>query len=477
MYIQPNSTVRLLAGIPIVPAESQLQFQSIEAQVNYFASKSVLTKSNCQFVRTGVIQLEGNISTVYNVNYMMYQNSGFLDKWFYAFVNKIEYVNNNSFNVYFTIDVVQTWLFNYSVTGYIEREHVENDSSTAYLLPEPIDGGEMEVRSLVKMGVCTGGKILVIATRDGELLTPFNGDINGRVYSCFKGQSYTSATEINELLNSLKASDKISDKVIGIFAVPDNMEMSVNTKSVSLSRPSTVDGYTPKNLKVLSCLYNRCVVTNGQGSSVDMDYYDFSGNPTFLAVYSASAGVPEISLRPTNYNGSPDSMDKKMIINNFPQCPVTTTGFQEWISRQVGRIISVGSAIAGATGNIAGAIGLSLAGNIVSNSETQTYSNGTSSSCVDWSHGDLDFYGGQLCIKSQAAQKLDSYFDRFGYHVGRNGKPSMSRPQWNYIKMGTAQINGSLPSDDKNEIKTIYENGITFWKNPENVGNYSLNNK
>ena len=46
----------------------------------------------------------------------------------------------------------------------------------------------------------------------------------------------------------------------------------------------------------------------------------------------------------------------------------------------------------------------------------------------------------------------------------------------NYVKTGDTYINGNCPADALNKIISIFQNGITFWKVPSEVGNYSLNN-
>jgi len=50
------------------------------------------------------------------------------------------------------------------------------------------------------------------------------------------------------------------------------------------------------------------------------------------------------------------------------------------------------------------------------------------------------------------------------------------RPHWNYVKNKTTNLVGNAPADDVNQIVSIYNKGITFWKNGNEVGNYSLDN-
>ena len=77
----------------------------------------------------------------------------------------------------------------------------------------------------------------------------------------------------------------------------------------------------------------------------------------------------------------------------------------------------------------------------------------------------------------------------FGYATNKVKTPNRnSRPHWNYVKTrgcvlhsgrvaADGTLTGGLPADDMAKINAIYDNGITFWKNGSEVGDYSLNNK
>ena len=54
-----------------------------------------------------------NVEALYNCNYLAFQNASFGGKWFYAFIDSVEYVNNVTSEVTYTIDVMQTWHFQY----------------------------------------------------------------------------------------------------------------------------------------------------------------------------------------------------------------------------------------------------------------------------------------------------------------------------------------------------------------------------
>lgn len=56
-------------------------------------------------------------------NYVMYLNENYTNKWFYAFITKMEYENDYNTKIYITTDVFQTWQFNLTFKqSFIERE-------------------------------------------------------------------------------------------------------------------------------------------------------------------------------------------------------------------------------------------------------------------------------------------------------------------------------------------------------------------
>ena len=63
-----------------------------------------------------------------DVNYLAFQNPRYNNKWFFCFVDSIEYNSEKSTNITFHTDEWATW-FNYNLIQqcYVLREHVEND--------------------------------------------------------------------------------------------------------------------------------------------------------------------------------------------------------------------------------------------------------------------------------------------------------------------------------------------------------------
>ena len=82
-----------------------------------------------------------------------------------------------------------------------------------------------------------------------------------------------------------------------------------------------------------------------------------------------------------------------------------------------------------------------------------------------------------MSIKQEYAKVIDTFFDMFGYKVNIVKLPNLTgRTNWNYVKTIGANIEGDIPENDLNEIKTIFNNGVTLWHNPSTYLDYSQSN-
>lgn len=132
------------------------------------------------------------------------------------------------------------------------------------------------------------------------------------------------------------------------------------------------------------------------------------------------------------------------------------------------------------TAVIGGALGLgsSIANELEAYNAPNQGRGSSSGSDVDVALNLKDFYFKRMQITVEYARILDDYFDKYGYQTDRVKVPNThSRPQWNYVKTRDCSITGSIPVDAMAHIKSIHNNGVTYWKNGNNVGNYSLNNQ
>ena len=94
-----------------------------------------------------------------------------------------------------------------------------------------------------------------------------------------------------------------------------------------------------------------------------------------------------------------------------------------------------------------------------------------------YANKDFDFTLTTQVLRPEIAKTIDNYFTMFGYKVNTLKIPNVrNRPHWTYIKTRGCNIKGSMPVDDIATIEDIVDNGITFWRNINEVGDYSLDN-
>ena len=152
-YPQPNTIIYLLRGIPLDPGyENTLYFQNATAQYSYFQSNIIptygtYTQQTYQRVNKDTLRVQVLADTIYDCNYLMFKNASHSSKWFYAFVTEVNYINENTTELVYSVDVFQTWLFDYTLGDcMVEREHVWDDVLGRYTLPEPVTAGDVLIK-------------------------------------------------------------------------------------------------------------------------------------------------------------------------------------------------------------------------------------------------------------------------------------------------------------------------------------------
>lgn len=128
------SIVRILKGVPFSSStKNTIDFTDIITQQNYFASKTVASFEDLSFIRgfyNKAIQVPINIERIRDCDYLMWGNPDYNEgnRWRYAFITGMRYVNDGNTEVYFKQDNYQTYMFNFNFTPcFVEREHTLND--------------------------------------------------------------------------------------------------------------------------------------------------------------------------------------------------------------------------------------------------------------------------------------------------------------------------------------------------------------
>lgn len=150
MAITPNSTIRLLKTPFEIDNKNQLTFASKGAQTNYFLSLPYLEEEHCTYQRkNNVIRFPDHVDDLLYYNYVMYKNEASSNKWFYAYITNLEYVNDNMTLISIEQDSFQTWQFDIIYKKmFVEREHVNNDTVGLHTVPEGLETGDYIIDSV-----------------------------------------------------------------------------------------------------------------------------------------------------------------------------------------------------------------------------------------------------------------------------------------------------------------------------------------
>lgn len=510
MNVVPHTPVGIFKILRNVPLDSTytdtLNFSSVSAQQAYFNSKVKYPINDLGPVKMdNVIRIGYSADDLFDCNYVMFQNTNFGPKWFYAFITKIEYVNWNMCYVTIELDVMQTWMFDYELKScFVEREHPNTDNAGDNLVPENLELGEYKLEEHKKTGLSNQSAIFVASTVDsnGENVV---GQMYGHTYSGVQFYSFRTVDEVNNYLRTITAANK-SDSIVAIFmANPTLFPTGTDPATVDFTIPKNLvqsfDGYFPRNKKLYTWPYNFLYCTNLQGNTAEFRYEFFESAAYYpFTLFGNATCNPTITLAPRGYKGTTGNelnLNEKMTLEGFPQCAYNIDTYKAWLAQNGAATaisvlgtaggIAAGAATAAATGGAslalagAGAIGGvasigSTVAKVTATSAKPPQAKGSPGGSSLFDYGILDFHFYRCRITGEFAKIIDNYFDMFGYQTNEVKVPNVTgRPYWNYVKTGECKAVGSIPFTDMDKIKSIYNKGITFWHG-DYVGDYSRNN-
>lgn len=530
-YRQPTTTVSFYEGVPLDNTyNNTIYFATKAEQSAYFATyvegvtKQTYNDLTFQRVSNNVIRVQANASDMWAFNYMSFANLGFgtfdhyKDKVWYAFVTDIKYINENTAEVTYQIDVMQSWMFDYELgVQYVEREMAVQDYLGENILPEPVNCGEyvfndyadvtpeLDLSAVVFM-------LIPLSSDEGQRAYVINSILTGcllEAYICG-----TSDEVLNPIRNLLESYAETPDNIIGcymcpVFAItglgeawgttPMIIDSSIGSKTKEyradgINTGTSLNGYVPHNRKLYTYPYNFYHIDNANSGSLTLRYEFFNNLYPEWEISATVTPPVEVRLRPKNYKDVPTGTfvnNESISIDNYPQCSFNIDSYAAWLAQN-----SVPSAIHLATSTLTGVTKAVTSGNILSgvnsvigeaaNIATQAYEasiagdiykGNVSTGNGNISRGIQTFYGGRMSVSYSYAKMIDSFFDRFGYNTMALKVPNThSRPHWNYVKTNGCSLEGHLPAQDLKEIEQIYDRGITFWRNGSEVGNYDLDN-
>jgi hypothetical protein len=287
-----------------------------------------------------------------------------------------------------------------------------------------------------------------------------------------------------------------------------------NTQTTGIGRATTIDGYTPRNKKLLTFPYCYLVLDVLNDSAV-YKYESFTDpSNIFFAIYCSLTPDPEIIFIPVNYENVDTNAVYAMTMKGYPQCAFIIDSYRSWLATRAGTDITsllgsgtsaiggvVGKAgnalneanVASTTGSIAGeasavlggvtagigavATGLGISSGIIGMAKEASQGNkprGTQGAGTLVGANKLKPHIRRMSITSKFAKMIDSFFDRYGYTTNLVKVPNRVRSgkTFCFCQTNECNITGAIPAKDMAKIKSVYDKGVTFWTSLGAIGDY-----
>lgn len=420
MVITPNSDVILLKCPLELNQENQLNFANTTAQYNYFYGLPKLVLDSFTYQRKdGMLRVPRKYDDVYTYNYVMYRNTNYSNKWFYAFLEKPEYINDGMTAFQLKTDVFQTYQFDltYKQT-FVEREHVNDDTAGKHTVPEGLELGEYEIvdlrRSPIFEDADSAGNWWICFCVTALPSTTTNLEAGGRVrdthysignvFSTLKFFAVNTEGAAADIVKKYedKEGGTTSEAIVNVYMIP-RCCVDVNTTNhtiastghnpsslgghglypilnsytsdeLQLQQPSVLaENYSPVNKKLLSYPFSYFYISNNLGTDVEYKYEDFPietllGNTARTMRYKKcivpSSGV-SAKLYFTKYKSYVDGGSLGQQMYNYgitfgktPVCAWTTDYYTNWLTQNG---VNVTTSIASGLASGALGVGASLA--------------------------------------------------------------------------------------------------------------------
>lgn len=544
MAITPSTDLKLLK-VPIeIDEKNQITFSNATSQYNYFNSLTKIEYDSFSYQRKdGVIRIPAHIDSIIEYNYVMYRNSNYSNKWFYAFITDMQYISDSMTAVTIKTDVYQTWQFKLTYKKcFVEREHVNDDTIGLHTVPENLELGDyinQEVTSTESNSLNflhttgTHANYVVLAVTDTALgVAQPNPDYNG-IFGGLTLLVFPTFADCRGYINYAQ-SQLSEDNIVSAFMVPyeigiqgsdfqwkthtggfqygfiEPVSLPVSLRYVQISKPSVLDkNFSPKNKKLLTFPYVCFNISNNAGSVNTYMYEYFTAiDGTYSSTCNfnidGSIGVGcSIKLYPIHYKQGKTALNtdeynylESLDAGKLPTCSWTNDSYTNWLTQNAvnvplnivgnaGRIIVGSGMLATGFGGVAGlgaiASGISGIGSTLMQMYQhslvpETAKGGVNQGELNYAQN-ISFTMQKLSIKEEYAKIIDDYFSMFGYKVNTLKIPNTTgRTNWNFVKTIDCNIVADIPQNDLQEIKNMFNKGVTLWHNTSTFLDYSQSN-
>lgn len=512
----------------------------------------VISVENARMVKDNVIRINSPFDVLNRVGYGYYTPNG-SSKKFYFFIVDTNYINDNCVEITISIDWFSTDFRQIEFKqSFVQRIHPVNETDTFPNISEPLLFGE-EKYTFENMQTITYSNTYIIGVTHDIPTTLITGiedimkkvksnifytvhqakELSGRV----DGVVYYVLDSIDKCMNVYQNAINFgyNSSITGIWSVPDFIKQNTTdytivlnsflnvpvetlkilnssnglvpafSTAVKTSKPTAIDGYTPKYAKCFSNDYIKpCIQVADQIALFNYELFQNENDITFNCLCT---NTPDVTLYvvPYNYNGAngysnfnnaisvnlsisgsltADNTTREvnnLVSNSIFSALHTLVGFgssvligktktsnegltyEQWWDSELTRIEDTKSNVIKLGANaINGGLNIVQSAREIGKNASTIITSGSASPISMLPDVERGVHVGYVSYRYDDIKRLDQYFSCYGYEIDSFITPYL-RENYTFIK-GDINFTGDISSISRNYIKSLFGNGLTIWK-------------
>lgn len=474
-------------------------------------------KTSKNAYNTGCVHVASEYDDTIDCDIVAFKNSDISDRWLYGRVTTREYVNPNSTRLYFDLDY---WLSYYDLlqpgidSCFVERTHIKQSTdwndlgqpTFNYLNRETYEPSMQEylysrfntqfdnINSL--LSPIAGG---VYATSDIDGNVDYDIAVVNGVPSYLYYTNADNIDHLGELLKRFAHLSTVDTKIAiqniqavclipyGVFlSSKEPYKIDFNMAMPTRNEFKRSDGLPLQNAKCLIYPYFYITVISASGDKLDLIPQLFTTKEGYLKGEVVISGG-----YPFKANFVPHQIDdtgaetitevnatKKVSLPPYPLLPVPADGYAQWRAQNqastavqfLGGVAQAGfgAGIGGITGGSNIVNGVTKAGSAVASAidakNKPDQAVGASNDLEAFALNQYRFIFYLNKPNTDELTRFDNYLTRYGYTLNTYMKPDLCvRQYFTYVKCGDTSIKASVPSEGIEQVKSMLQNGCTFW--------------
>lgn len=510
---QPQTTISFCADTGVT-RDQKPYFSSNSGMISWLGGKVKFADSQLSYQRADERQytvVQHNYYDMLECDVMYWANTGFSSKYLVALITGIEWVNPETTKVYFEIDPYCSFCGEIEWQQcMVEREHVNNDWTDGQPnwnnigIPEKIDGSPVTIINQLVFPMIPSRFIVISPFKGNPPQYSVSGMVQDGIYSGLNMTAFNTADEVDAFINEVAANPDLNlNDIVGVISVPAYFLNEEEWDVANINAPWIVLQDRYNNSKVYSSQYCMFRIEGIAGKARDFlpELMGKNGLATPQTGVRGRAnimgGLGGIAAYVYNYKGIEDDLEDAFMVTDLPQGVWLGAN---WLDNGIKNAITaidtgtaaikgaaggaaLGTAIMPGVGTVVGGVlgGLSGAasgvGALADAAKQSLKVGGDQNASANIAVG---FGAYRICVRwyvspQATMEAIDSYFDRFGYAVGKIKVPNVNtRPLWNYVKTVEAHIGGDIPANYREDIEDMLNNGVTFWNvSRRSIGDFS----